>query len=455
MKDQETMPKSAIWMAMVLMLVAQPMACTSTPPPVEEAPAVEQPEPTPEEPEEPAEDLETDVIQEEEPAEEPEEDASEPEAEAEGEQVAAHVDARIAAALDDLEDGDVDDAVGALQRLMDEPDGGYLAAYNLGVIHDRRGDSRAALEHYSTALRRQPDFNPALINAARVYLRAGDSGQADGLVRQYIEERPDNLDHRATLLEIWVEQGRYEDVVEGARDILRRDVRHVEAMIQMATANYRLRRFELAEAILNRALQLAPERAEMYYLLAQVALAQDNDDVARVNFRRAIELQPRFPEARNNYAVMLYKAGNFQRAIEHLEASLKDAPHDPRAHVNLGNAHKALGNYADAEASYQAALDLDDRNGDAHFNLGILYLEAPVPGYEDLDRYEAAIASFQAYRDAVGQREASASPIATYINQATAAIEDEQERQEALRQAQMQHDGGGGDDDDGDESSEE
>ena len=452
---------TSLWWLMLVAGLMVAVACSSTPPPPDEettvaeepddAEAVEAPAEAdePDEPREPAVVQEFDVDDD---IDDVEIDTGDVEGEEdEGEQVASHVDARIESALSSADDGDIEDAIDDLQDLLDEPEGGYLAAYNLGVILDRRGDVGQALQYYVTALQRQPNFSPALTNLIRLYLRAGAYSDAEEVARQFMELRPDNLDHQAAHLEVWLAQGRYEDAVQGARDILRHDVAHVEAMLQMATAKYRLRRYELAEAILERAIQLSPERAEIYYLLGQVALAQDNADGARANFRQAIDLQPRFPEARNNYAVMLHDSGNFQRAIGHLEESLRDAPHDAEAHVNLGNSRKALGHYADAEASYKTALNIDASHGDALFNLGILYLEADVPGYEVIERYEEAIQAFQDYREAVGQQVASEGPVANYINQAIAAIEDEEDRQEALRQAQMETEGSQSDDEDEDE----
>ncbi len=449
---------AAVMMTCVLLGSVALLGCRSTPPPKPE------PEPEPTTVEEPTESDDVERIQEEPDTEgrtapaQSEEDVEAvdldefDEEESQGEAVAAHVDARIESALATADNGNIDRAIEDLTALVDEPEGGFLAAYNLGVLQDRQGNANAAVRRYVQALQRQPDFTPALTNLIRLYVRAGEITEANELANRFIDRRPDNLDHRAAQFEIWLHQDRYEDVIQAARDILRRDVEHVDAMILMATAKYELRRYELAQAILERALILSPERAESYYLLGEISWAEGDHDAARANFRQAIELQPRFPEARNNYAILLHDAGNFERAINHLEASLDDAPHNPDTYVNLGNSLKALGRYGQAEQTYRAALEIDEDHESAYFNLGILYLEAPVPDIEPIDRYEKAIESFVAFRDIVGQQEASNTPVANYINQASAAIDDEEERLEALRRAQMED---GGADDDPQEDEEE
>ena len=431
-----TFEHNRLWISVVLALVLAAAGCTTTPP-TEDEPPVEEPEPDEEDVDDEPDD-EDDVDDEEIDVDDEEDEPDivrDPE-EAD-EQLASHVDARIESAIDSAEDGDIDDAIAELEDLIAEPEGGFMASYNAGVLRDRRGEYDEAADLYEAALQRQPDFTPALQNLIRLYVRAERIDDANEIAGQYIEYRPDNLDHQAAHLDVWLEQGRYEDTVEQARDILRRDVQHVDAMLQMATAKYRLERWELAEAIMERALQLAPERAESFYLLGQIKLGQDERDAARANFQQALELDPYFAEARNNLAIMRHEAGNFDSAFEHLQKVVDHAPHYVEAWVNLGNTQKAMGDYGDAEQSYQEALAIDDRFAEGLYNLGLLYLEAPVPDTDDIPRWEQAIDVFNEFRDAVGQREASQTPVSTYISDASSKIENERERQDALREAQM------------------
>lgn len=369
-----------------------------------------------------------------------------------GESVAPHVDARIQAAVSRARDGDLITARNTLTDLRSEPQGGYLAAYNLAVLQDRHGEVDDAIENYREALRRQPDFAPALTNLIRLYLRLGQTDAALALANEYVQLRPENNDHRAARLEVWNAQGRYEDTIEGGRDVLRRDVRHPEAMYHMATANFRLGRHELAAAIMGRALQLTPDRGEFYFLLALIAQKDEQFDLVRVHLRRAIELNPDLAEARNHYGVLLLESGNLDRAAEHLLRVVEQSPYFVEAWINLGNVYKAKGEYSLAEATFKDAVDIAPTEGDALFNLGILYLEAPVPGYEDIPRYETAIDAFQRYREIVGTREASTGPVEDYISEAADLIEREEARQEQLRRAQIQDGPDEGDTGNGDTS---
>lgn len=353
-------------------------------------------------------------------------------------QVAPHVNARIQAAVERAGRGDVDAATQSLMVLVGEEEGGFLAAYNLGVIADRMGQYEVAVRRYVQALQKYPDFTPALTNLARIYLRQNRPQDADVLVRRFVEQRPDNLDHRAVRLEVMLSQGRYEDVVRGARDILRIDERHVGAMIAMAQANIHLERYELARAILAAGLNLSPARPELYYLSGIVARMMGNDPGATANFRKAVELQPHYPEARNNLAILYHEGRDFEGAIEHLQAAIKDYPEFKEAYLNLGNAYKGAARFKEAEQAFLKALAIDVDFADAHFNLGILYLESPVPGLEDIPRLQRSIEAFNRYRNAARGRISSDDPAARYIEEANVAIEQTRQREEMMRRAQMQ-----------------
>ncbi|TXD35368.1 tetratricopeptide repeat protein [Lujinxingia vulgaris] len=352
-------------------------------------------------------------------------------------EVAGHVQARIDAALSRIEEGDRATAIDILTQLVEEPEGGYLAAFNLGVLYDRQGDGENAVRRYVQALQLEKDFSPALVNLVRLYIRAGQISEADAVARRMIDASPENLDHRAAQLEVTIAQGRYEDAVRGARDILRKDERHVEAMFQMARANVRLERYELGRSILTSALKLAPERADLYYLFGVIEWELENTDGAIANFEKAVELQPFFPEARNNLAVLLHEAGDYPGAIAHLQKAVEDFPEFKQAYVNLGNSLKGAAKYGEAEEAFKRAIAIDSAFADAHFNLGILYLESEVPGYEEIERYTKAIESFNAYRTAARDRLSDSDPVNAYINEANGAIEQARAREEMLRRQQM------------------
>src|SRR5690606_38207239 len=91
-------------------------------------------------------------------------------------EISSHVNAKIRGAIDNADNGRVDAAINTLTELADEPNGGFLAAFNLGVLYERRGEYDVAARRYLQSLQKYPDFSPALVNLARIYIRQNRAG---------------------------------------------------------------------------------------------------------------------------------------------------------------------------------------------------------------------------------------------------------------------------------------
>ncbi len=350
----------------------------------------------------------------------------------------------LASAIDDMRSGDRAGAISSLQDLVDDPAGGFLAAFNLGVVYESEGHYKKAAQRYAQSLGKRPGFSPALRNLVRLYLRLGQPRDADKIARKYINARPDNMTHRAVGLEVELNQGKYEEVIRKAKQILHRDEKNVEAMMIMAEANIQLGRYELAEAILDRARELRPNRAEIYFKYAKIRIRQDKTSDAITLLRKSIKLRPNYPEAHNNLGVLYHRAGDDPSAIKEFGAAIADYPDYKEAYLNLGNSLKGIGKFTKAEKAFKKALEIDAKYGDALFNLGVLYLDSDLEGIDKIAQLHTAVDYFTKYKSAMGSRMTKDDPADKYIAEARKNIKVEKQRQQMLRQAQMQTGGGDG-----------
>lgn len=353
-------------------------------------------------------------------------------------EVASDIANEVRRAIRDAERGDKAGAASRLEKLTDRKDGGFLAAYNLGIVRERQGLYDQAAKAYFAAIQNNADFSPALENLTRLYLRQGQSADAERIARRFIDERPDNLGHRTVLLLVNLERGRYEDVISTATQILRKDERHVGAMYAMAEANFELGRFELAKSIIESAVELQPDRAELFFTAGLIDVAQENTPGALANFRKAVELRAQYPEARNNLGVLYQEARDFNAAEEEFKSAIRDYPDYKEAYVNLGSAYKGNTKYKDAELAFKKAIQIDPNFAPAHFNLGILYMDGAVPGMDTITRHQKAIESLNAYKAAARGQLGSDDPVDRYIEKAKRTIEVERQKQEMMREAQRE-----------------
>jgi len=366
--------------------------------------------------------------------------------EREAESVSGSKKNKIERAVDLSEKGKEGRAERILKRFVDDADAGFLAAYNLGVIAEKKGDVKAAANYYTTALDENLDFSPALLNLVRLYIRNGRVRDADEIARKYIEKRPENLDHRAVRLEVGLARGQYREVIREAKKLLRRDERNVEAMLAMAQANYEMERYELSQAVLERARELAPERSEIFYLFGVVATENEERGRAISNFEKALELNPRFAEAHNNLGLLYQEAGDFEAAAEQFRKAIADYPEYKEARLNLGIALKQLEQKKKAEEMFKEVINMDSEYADAYFNLGVLYLDSEMPDMDKIPRLEKSIEYLNEYKRKAAGRLEDDDPANDYIASAREQIKAEKERQEMMRKTQQSagSDGGGG-----------
>lgn len=351
-------------------------------------------------------------------------------------EIDAGVESFIRDAIKTAEDGDLESAADALVDLIESPKGGFLAAYNLGVIRERQGRYETAARRYFFSLQRNPDFSPALSNLIRLYLRSGRVDDADQLGQKFVNERPDNVGHRAVYLLVPLAKGAYEDVIRRSRDVLKKDERNVDAMYAMAQANFELDRNELARAVIERAVELAPERADLFNFYGMIQLKLENKPGAIANFQKAIELRSQYPEARNNLGVLYHEARDFDAAAREFLSAVKSYPDYKEAFLNLGNSYKGLKRYKDAELAFKRALKIDETYPAAHFNLGVLYLDSEVPGIDPVARLQKAVDEFNTYKR-YQKDMPKGDPADKYIAEAKKAIDVERQKAEMMRQSQM------------------
>jgi len=166
-----------------------------------------------------------------------------------------------------------------------------------------------------------------------------------------------------------------------------------------------------ALAELLKGLKLDPDNATLNHQAAVVLRNLGQYELSLKYFRKSLELDPKFSEARNNmgtvYLIMekwdpaiacfqetlgdlLYKTpqyaynnmgyayymkGDYDKAIECYKQAIRSFRAYTVAHVNLGRAYAAKGDLEAAEAAYKNAILYSPKDGAAHLGLARLLLK--------------------------------------------------------------------------------
>lgn len=319
----------------------------------------------------------------------------------------------------------------------------YPALYNLGVLADRSGDERKALDYYRRSLSALPDYEPAARGIATIEVRRGDVQDAVASVEAIARDHRTNLEMQALYAEVLVEAERYDEAWMAARRALKCDERFVPALIALIKASRAQGRDELADSILDQAMAVDASVAELYFLTGEKLKGEPGKlrDALQA-YERAVQLRPDYAEARMALGIQLLAGGNYADALSHFQAAKKLVPTLPAVHVNLGDAYRASKRWTEAQHAYRRALELESKLPEAHFGLGLLYLSAggEFPGLDEISALERSVGELKTYRSQMGPRlrrddqsEEYLRDLARMIQRAKRRIERDKER--AAREA--------------------
>jgi tetratricopeptide (TPR) repeat protein len=295
----------------------------------------------------------------------------------------------------------------SFQAALKRDPNAYPALYNLGVMADRAGNERDAMNYYRRALRVLPDYEPAARGISTIQLRRNRVQDAVATVEPLANEYRANLEIQALYAEVLVEARRLDEAWMAARRALKCDERFVPALIALVKASRAQGRDELADSILEQAMQVDPDVAELHLLRGEKLEAESGQlREAMAAYERAIQLRPNYAEARMALGIQLLAGGNYPAALSHFQAAERLVPTLPEIHVNLGDAYRATQRWTEAQGAYRRALELQSKLPEAHYGLGLLFLTAAgdFPGLDELTAYEKAVDEFKTYRGEMGPR---------------------------------------------------
>jgi tetratricopeptide (TPR) repeat protein len=156
------------------------------------------------------------------------------------------------------------------------------------------------------------------------------------------------------------------------RAFLKEHPTDVAAIRMLAETGARLARLDDAEALLARALQLAPDFIEARHNYAVILHRQNKLAEARTQVEMLLKREPRNPGYRGLRAVVLARLGDYDGAIAEYESLLKELPDQPKAWMSYGHALKTIGRSEDAIAAYRKSIALLPSLGEAYWSLANL-----------------------------------------------------------------------------------
>jgi predicted O-linked N-acetylglucosamine transferase (SPINDLY family) len=213
--------------------------------------------------------------------------------------------------------------------------------------------------------------NAALLASALGHHQAGQLAEARALYAQILQAEPGNPDalHFLGLLACQLDQH------DAGLALIEQSISAYPNAIYYNNFGNMLRekgRLDEAIAGYRRAVALQPDYPEAHNNLGNVLREARQPDAAMRSCAQAIALSPGYAEAYNNLGNALLDMGDFDAAAASFRKALAIRPDYAEAHSNLGNVLSAQQQPDAAIASYRAAVTINPALRTAHQSLGVL-----------------------------------------------------------------------------------
>lgn len=252
-------------------------------------------------------------------------------------------DARLRLAEAYLEAQRPRDAVSALQHVSDAGGQRHLL---LGRAYEELRDVEAAEDHYRMARSQSPETAEPLSRLGLLLARTGRFEEGNALCRQAVEEHPDDYDALVRLARVRI---RAEDMGRAGQ--------------------------EEAREALTRAIELRPEGAEAYALMARSLLT--HEERALEYATKALELDPRSADAYEVLGWIYYLRPptdeNLRLAEEAFLEGLARNPDDAALHFRLGILYGRAGRTEESVRELEEALAAAAGSAEVWYALSAAY----------------------------------------------------------------------------------
>jgi tetratricopeptide (TPR) repeat protein len=279
--------------------------------------------------------------------------------------------------------------------------------HNYGVLLDRLGRHREALDHLRKALKFQPDFPEAYVNLGNVLDELGETPEALKMYDEALKRRPDSADayfnkgHALNRMGRYVEAeecfraalvmepnepaclngrafslaglGRDEEAVACYNRAIGRERGNPNYFFNRGLSLVRLGRFEEALSDFEAALEAEPSFFEALLEKGNVLMELQRFDETREILEEAAQREPLSAEPPFYLALLLERQGNREAALGALEESLRIDPDSIHTLNNKGSVLMDLGRLDEAMTCFDAILERTDVYPLAHYNRACIF----------------------------------------------------------------------------------
>ena len=240
----------------------------------------------------------------------------------------------------------------------------------IAQLFDQDEQYDLAIKAYQAIPNDVPQTLSARIGYAEVLQAAGRTEEAVVAMKAAIAQFPNAIEAHTALGTILRRESRFEEAAEaydGAIALLPVIEAHNWGLLyQRGIALERSKQWDRAEKDFRKALELEPDQPDVlnYLGYSLVELGQKLEEAERM-IEKAVEQRPEDGYIVDSLGWVLYRFGEFERAVEHLERAVELRPVDPVINDHFGDALWMVGRRTEARFQWKRALSFEPTEKDA------------------------------------------------------------------------------------------
>ncbi len=247
------------------------------------------------------------------------------------------------------------------------------AHYNAGWTAEQMGMLSQATSHYREAYNLDPSNTEFLFAYADALNASGDGAMAVELFQKYVDEHPEELEVRSSLMESLANAGRYDDAIAQGRELLILDAKNVSAYRILSRVYFAQGEYAMSQLCAEKAKTLAKGDAGIYNNIGVTYLVMGDQQAAIAEFTTARKLDPDHLEANLNLGYIALDSGDYSLARQCFEMALKSEAGNLDAKLGLAVALRGAKEYDEAGRLYDEILKADPTNKIAYYNAATLH----------------------------------------------------------------------------------
>lgn len=263
-----------------------------------------------------------------------------------------------------LSNGRPEDAKQAFEEVLLMSPGNPSATHNLAVLAMQAGDLTAAINYYQASLKVYPGHVGTVTSLARLQLRLGQRKQAIQALEEVWQSDPAQVDPAVMLGRALLQEGDSERAQQVLAESLKTDAENTGLLLALGAAQAESANYIQAVDTFERLVDLQPQSARNYYLLAQAYYKAGDKKGFTSALQKSYRLAPDVLDVQVAMLGLLLEQKKYPKAQGVVSKMIENHPNNAEVYVQSARVLLAEGKLSDTVNAYQNAHRLAPQRSD-------------------------------------------------------------------------------------------